>query len=90
MTAVRICVLTKHLLLREGLFRLLASEPSFVPLTDASAGEEPVDADIALIDSGMDDALIRCATLKAKSGARTILVGVDDDYHWCMEALRAN
>jgi DNA-binding NarL/FixJ family response regulator len=91
MTAVRVCVFAKHLLFREGLFRLLASEPSFLPVTDppTTEGQHTWPVDIALIDSRMDGALIRCANLKAANGPRVILVDVNDDYEWCMDALRA-
>jgi DNA-binding NarL/FixJ family response regulator len=92
MTAVRISVSTHHLLLRDGLLRLLSAEPTFVTVDDApriDATHASRTCDIAIIDSQMDGALVHCARLKARNGPSVIFVGVDDDYVWCMEALRA-
>lgn len=94
MAPVRIATYTKFVLLQEGLHRILGAEPSFIAASggsDASARAGATRAsDVALVDSGMEDALTLCAKLAAhEDGPRVIFVGVADDYEWSMDALRA-
>ena len=92
MVPIRISVSSDHILVRDALQLLLSSEASFVLSRDEDTTNAPhvsPDCDIAIIDSQMDGALVRCANNKARKGPSVVLVGVPDDYEWCMEALRA-
>jgi DNA-binding NarL/FixJ family response regulator len=92
MAPIRISVSSDHLLVRDALQLLLSSEASFVLAGDEDTTHAPLaspDCDVAIIDSQMEGALVRCANIKARKGPSVVLVGVPDDYDWCMEALRA-
>lgn len=92
MAVVCVDVLTDHVILAEGLERILTAQGSFV-VRRAIAGSvgksTPLAApDIVLIDSKLRDALPRCAALMLE-GPPVIFIGAPDDVRWGLEALRA-
>lgn len=81
----RVAILSDDRLFKDGLHRLLSSEPSIsilglqelIPAADGVRAARP---DVLLIDARMDAAIDQCADLKkACPRTRMILVGVSDD-----------
>lgn len=78
-THVRVLVVSDDVLFREGLHRLLSGVAGFTIV------ESPDAADVALVESGRDDALTLCQTLAAP----VVLVAAPLDDAWARVALCA-
>ena len=96
MLRVHVAVLSDDQLFREGLVRILASEPTIVvvdgidrpgdklPLLPRMAG-----AHVIVVDSRTEGALGLCAALRRSGGAAVILVAAPDEGGWPQMALAA-
>jgi two-component system, NarL family, response regulator NreC len=98
MNAIRILIADDHALIRSGLRTLLAHEPTFQVVAEASNGQEAIEAaererpHVAIIDIGMPglngiEAARRIST--AVSNVQLIMLTVYSDEGYLLNALRA-
>lgn len=87
---LRVALVTDDRLFADGIVRLFDAEPSFAIEWSGVTGDSAIDsADVILLDSRTEGALVCCRDLTRERRAPVILVAAPDDDAWTAEAIAA-